>query len=192
MPVYRFRVAWEEDDNIYRDIELISGQTFMQFKDTILKSFEFDNKHSSSFFESNDKWNRLREISSEVASNKKGAEKLSMEKTPVPALVDHPDKKFIFLYDPAKEWTFLVSLIGISKDENYTITYPAIVKTEGIAPAQSGIKGISTEKMMEIEEKYDLGKDDMDEGYGDEGDEDDNSDADEFSNDESLDDGDGY
>lgn len=169
MPVFRFRVAWEEDDNIYRDIELLSGQTFGLFKDTILQSFEFDNKHSSSFFESNDKWHKFREISSEVSSNKKGADKLSMDKTPVPALVDHPDKKFIFEYDPNKNWTFLISLIGISKDEDFTKKYPNIARGEGIAPAQSGIKGISTEKMMEIEEKYDLGKEEMDEGYGDEG-----------------------
>lgn len=176
MPVFRFRVAWEEDDNIYRDIEILSGQTFTEFKDCILQSFEFDHKHSSSFFESNDKWHRLREISSEVATNKKGAEKLSMDKTPVPALVDHPDKKFVFEYDPVKNWTFLISLIGVSKDENFTIKYPNIARSEGIAPAQSGIKGISTEKMMEIEEKYDLAKDDMDEGYGDEGETQDNED----------------
>lgn len=169
MPVFRFRVAWEDDDNIYRDIELLSGQTFEMFKDIILKSFEFDNKHSSSFFESNDKWHRLREISSEVMSNKKGADKLSMAKTPVPALIDQPEKKFRFDYDPVKQWSFLISLIGVSRDEDFTKKYPLIARMEGIAPAQSGIKGISTEKMMEIEEKYDLEKEEMDEGFGAEG-----------------------
>lgn len=178
MPVFRFRVAWEEDDNVYRDIELISGQTFGMFKDTILKSYEFDNKHTSSFFESNDKWHRFREISSEVLANKKGADKLSMVKTPVPALVDNPDKKFVFVYDPAKEWTFQITLIGVSKDEDYTITFPNIARSEGIAPPQSGIKGVSTEKMIEIEEKYDLAKEEMDEGFGKEGAQDENEDGD--------------
>lgn len=187
MAVYKFRVAWEEDDNIYRDIELVSGQNFTQFKDVILKAFEFDNKHSASFFESNDKWHRNREISSEVTSNKKGADKLSMDKTPVPALVDHPDKKFVFTYDPAKQWTFLVSLIGITANEDYTITYPNVFRKEGIAPPQSGIKGISTEKMMEIEEKYDLGKEAMDEGFGDEGEDSDTQEED-FGTDEGMDD----
>lgn len=169
MAVYRFRVAWEEDDNIYRDIELLSGQTFEEFKNAILKSFEFDNKHTSSFFESNDKWHKLREISSEVEKNIKGADKLSMARTPVPALVDNPDKKFIFVYDPIKNWTFLISLIGVSKDEDYKISYPHIARAEGIARAQSGIKGISTEKLLEIEEKYDMNKEDMDaEGFSEE------------------------
>lgn len=169
MAVYKFRVAWEEDDNIYRDIELISGQTFEEFKNTILKSFEFDNKHSSSFFESNEKWQKLREISSEILKNIKGADKLSMIKTPVPALVDNPDKKFIFEYDPVKNWVFLISFIGVTKEEDFKITYPNVSRVEGIAPAQSGIKGISTEKLLEIEEKYDINKEDMDaDGFSEE------------------------
>lgn len=167
MAVYKFRVAWEEDDNIYRDIEIISGQTFHDFKEAILKSFEFDNKHTSSFFASNDKWHRLLEIDSEVTKNIKGAEKLSMVKTPVPALVNHPDEKFIFEYDPVKKWVFLITLIGISKDEDYRKTYPSVTRKEGVAPAQSGIKGISSEKLLEIEEKYDINREDMDaEGFG--------------------------
>lgn len=173
MPVYRFRVAWEDDENVYRDIELIGGQTFRQFNDTILKSYEFDNKHSSAFFESDERWSRNREISSEVASNKKGADRLSMDKTPVPALVDLPDKKFVFVYDPAKNWTFLISLIGINKEENYTLKYPNIAKVEGLAPSQTGIKGLPNEKLLEIEEKYDLNEEDRDDGYSDEGDEND-------------------
>lgn len=172
MPVFRFRVAWEEDDNIYRDIELLSGQTFEMFKDVILKSFEFNNIHPCSFFESNDKWHRLREISSEVLVNKRGADKLSMVKTPVPALIDQPDKRFVFEYDPVKKWVFLITLIGISKDEDYTKKYPLIARSEGIAPSQTGIKGLSTERLMEIEEKYDLGREEMDEGFGDEGEDD--------------------
>lgn len=168
MPVFKFRVYWEEEDSIYRDIALLSGQTFLQFHETILKAFEFDNKHTAVFYESNDKWMRFRAFSSEVLSNKKDAPELSMVKTPVSALIDNPNKKFIYVYDKVKQWTFLIELIGIEKDENFKVTYPYCFRKEGIAPAQSGIKGIAAERMMEIEEKYDLGKDDMDEqGFSD-------------------------
>ncbi len=37
MPVYKFRVAWEEEENIYRDIALVTGQTFADFSTAILK-----------------------------------------------------------------------------------------------------------------------------------------------------------
>ncbi|XZF13525.1 IS1096 element passenger TnpR family protein [Chitinophagaceae bacterium MMS25-I14] len=169
MALLRFRVYWEEDDQIYRDIELQPGQTFLQLHETIIKAYEFDGKHSATFFESNERWERGRAISSEVLVNKKDAPALSMLKTPVSALVSVPDQKFVYVYDPAKNWTFLVELIGVSKDENPKITYPHVVRKEGAAPAQYGIKGVNPDKLMEIEEKYDLGAEEMAEGFGSEG-----------------------
>ncbi len=169
MAILKFRVYWEEDDQTYRDIELQGNQTFMDFHKAILVSFEFDSKHPASFYESNDKWAYGRELNSEVLVNKKDAPALSMIKTPVSALVTLPDQKFIYVYDPAKKWTFLVELIGVNKEETPRRVYPFILRKEGIAPAQYGIKGVSHDKIMEIEEKYDLGAEEMAEGFGDEG-----------------------
>ncbi len=169
MAILRFRVYWEEDDQTYRDIEIQGNQTFMDMHQCIVKAFEFDGKHSASFYESNEKWQRGRELNSEVLVNKKDAPALSMIKTPVSALISLPDQKFVYVYDPARKWTFLVELIGVSKEEVYRRVYPFVLRKEGIAPAQYGIKGVAADKIMEIEEKYDLGADEMAEGFGDEG-----------------------
>jgi len=192
MPLLRFRVYWEEDDQVYRDIELQTGQTFLDFHQTIIKAYEFDGKHAASFFESNDRWQRNREISSEVMVNKKDAPALSMLKTPVSALVAKPDQKFVYIYDLTKQWVFLVELIGVSKDEDSRKTYPLIVRKEGIAPAQYGIKGIAQDKLMEIEEKYDLGAEEMAEGFGNEGDEDDDQNSDDSQSEEDYGSDDSY
>lgn len=171
MAILRFRIYWEDDDQIYRDIEIQGNQTFLDLHKAIQASYEFDGKHPASFYESNDKWAREREISSEVLVNKKDAPALSMLKTPVSALVAKPDQKFVYVYDPAKNWTFLVELIGVNKDETPRRTYPFVLRKEGIAPAQYGIKGVNPDKIMEIEEKYDLGAEEMAEGFGNEGEE---------------------
>lgn len=171
MALLRFRIYWEDDDQIYRDIEIKSGQTFLDLHKGILKAYEFDGKHAASFFESNERWQMGREISSEVLVNKKDAPALSMTKTPITALVAKPDQKFVYTYDPVKKWTFLVELIGVNKDEDPKKEYPLLVRKEGVAPAQYGIKGISGDKMMEMEEKYDLGAEEMAEGFGSEGEE---------------------
>ena len=92
-----------------------------------------------------------------------------MAKTPVSALVTNPDQKFMYVYDPAKKWTFQVELIGVAKEETSRRVYPFILRKEGIAPAQYGIKGVNPDKIMEIEEKYDLGAEEMAEGFGNEG-----------------------
>jgi hypothetical protein len=171
MAVLRFRVYWEEDDQTYRDIEVLGSQTFMDLNKAIIQAYEFDGKHPSSFYESNDKWSYGRELSSEVLVNKKDAPALSMVKTPVSALITLPDQKFMYVYDPAKKWTFQVELIGVNKDETPKRIYPFVLRKEGIAPAQYGIKGVNPDKIMEIEEKYDLGAEEMAEGFGNEGEE---------------------
>ena len=166
MTILRFRVYWEEDDQTYRDIELLGNQTFLDFHKVIIQAFEFDGKHPASFYESNDKWVLGREINSEVLVNKKDAPALSMLKTPVSALISLPDQKFVYIYDPAKKWTFMAELIGVGKDENSRRVYPFVLRKEGVAPAQYGIKGVNPDKIMEIEEKYDLGAEEMAEGFG--------------------------
>ncbi len=186
MPVLKFRVYWEEDESVYRDISIKPDQTFLQFHQVILQSFEFDNKHKATFFRSNDNWQRGREIILEKDNVVRKAEPLLMEETVIAAAVKTPNQKFIYLYDFAKNWTFLVELIGVSKDENSRVTYPLCVRKEGLAPSQYGTKGLVGDKLVEMEEKYDLNKEGMSEdGFGEEGEEDDNNEGDE----EGMDDG---
>jgi len=186
MPVLKFRVYWEEDESVYRDISIKPDQTFLQFHQVILQSFEFDNKHKATFFRSNDNWQRGREIILEKDNVVRKAEPLLMEDTVIGAAVKTPNQKFIYLYDFAKNWTFLVELIGVSKDENSRVTYPLCVRKEGLAPSQYGTKGLVGDKLVEMEEKYDLNKEGMSEdGFGEEGEEDENSE----SEDEGMEDG---
>lgn len=172
MPLFKFRIYWEDDDLIYRDIEILSSQNFLEFHKSILLAYEFDAKHTAFFYESNDRWDRFRAISSEVLSNKKDAPALSMLKTPIGALVSKPDQKFIYEYDPQKNWTFLVALIYISNEVDERKNYPACSRKEGMAPHQYKLGG-GTDLLIEIEEKYDLGADEMAEGYSSEGNDDD-------------------
>jgi hypothetical protein len=170
MPLLRFRVYWEDDDQVYRDIEIRPSQTFLDLHKAIIMAYEFDGKHKASFFESNERWQRNgRQLDSDVLVNKKDAPALSMSRTPVSALVSTPDHKFIYEYDPAKKWSFLVELIGISADEDPKKTYPFVLRKEGVAPGQYGVKGVNLDKLIEVEEKYDLGADEMAEGFGSEG-----------------------
>ena len=50
----------------------------------------------------------------------------------------------------------MVELINVNKEENNRISYPSCARSEGIGPSQYGTKGLISEKLAEIEEKYDL------------------------------------
>ncbi len=62
----------------------------------------------------------------------------------------------------------MVELINVTKDQDNKITYPSCIRTEGIAPSQYGTKGLISEKLAEIEEKYDLNSDLLADGFSEE------------------------
>ncbi|HET6765759.1 MAG TPA: hypothetical protein VFH08_00125 [Chitinophagaceae bacterium] len=156
MAVLKFRIYFEDDDSVYRDVAIRHTQTFFDLHEAILRAYEFDNKHKATFFRSNDHWQRGREISLEVYEKDYKAQPLLMKDTTVGNEIKNPGQKFIYNYDFNKNWSFLVELINVSKEENGKLSYPATVRTEGIAPSQYGTKGLLGEKFADVEEKYDL------------------------------------
>jgi Plasmid pRiA4b ORF-3-like protein len=172
MPVLRFRIYWEEDESVYRDVVIKSDQTFLELHQVILQSFEFDSKHQAAFFRSNDQWQRGREILLEADNQPRKAAPLMMADTLIGSAIKDPNQKFIYVYDFLKNWTFMVELINISREENSKINYPSCVRKEGLAPSQYGTKGLVNDKLVEMEEKYDLHSGDVNkEGFGEEGEE---------------------
>ena len=169
MAILKFRVYFEEDDSIYRDIAIKHKQNFLDLHQAILKSFEFDSKHGATFYRSNDHWQRGREITLEKYGKQYKAEPLLMSETSIGSEIRDPNQKFIYVYDLVKNWSFLVELINVSKEENSKLSYPVCVRTEGIPPSQYGTKSLLGEKFADVEEKYDLSQ--GAEGFGEEGEE---------------------
>ena len=171
MAILKFRVYWEDDDSIYRDMVIKHSQNFLDLHMIILKCFEFDSKHGATFYRSNDNWQRGREITLEKYDKSYKAEPLIMSETLIGSEIKEPNQKFIYVYDFHKNWTFLIELINVNKDEQINMAYPSCIRSEGIAPSQYGTKGLINEKLSEIEEKYDLNTAVLADGYGEEGEE---------------------
>jgi hypothetical protein len=176
MAILKFRVYFEEDDSIYRDVAIRHTQSFTNLHSAILKAYEFDSKHQATFYRSNDNWQRGREITLEKYDRKYQVPPLLMDETTIGSEIRDPNQKFIYVYDFTKNWSFLVELINVSKEESSKLEYPAVIRKEGIGPSQYGVKGLVGDKLTEVEEKYDLGR--GAEGFGVEGE---GSDDDDFS-----------
>jgi hypothetical protein len=172
MAILKFRIYWEDDDSVYRDLVIKHTQSFLELQEVILKSFEFDNKHQATFYRSNDNWKRGKEITFEKYDKVYKVEPLLMAETTIGSEIRDPNQKFIYVYDFHKNWTFMVELINVNKDENQKLTYPSCLRSEGIGPSQYGTKGLINEKLAEIEEKYDINTSILADGYTEEGDED--------------------
>jgi hypothetical protein len=117
MAILRFRIYWEEDDSIYRDIVIKHGQSFNDLHLSILSSYEFDSKHKATFYRSNDNWDRGREITLEKYDKPYKAEPLLMTDTTLASEIKIPSQKFIYEYDFNKNWHFLVELLNVDKEK---------------------------------------------------------------------------
>jgi len=141
MAIYRFRVSFEDNEDIYREIEIKSTQTYEDFHNVILHSINFDNLHNASFFISDDLWRKGEEIilhpQKESPNKNRKAEtpKREMGKCKMALLIDDPHQKFVYIYDPKTAWTFLIELVKIVLDDA-KISYPICAKSVGIAPKQ--------------------------------------------------------
>jgi len=167
MAILKFRVYFEEDDAVYRDVVIRHTQSFEDLHYAILKAYEFDNKHQATFYRSNDNWQRGREISLAKYDKSYKAPPLLMNETTIGSEIRDTNQKFVYVYDFGKNWTFLIELINVSKEESSKITYPSVSRTEGIGPQQYGTRSLLGDRFADIEEKYDLTK--GAEGFGEEG-----------------------
>jgi hypothetical protein len=143
MAVYRFRVSFEDNEEIYREIEIKSTQNFEDFHNSIMQTIGFDNLHDASFFISDDYWRKgdeigLRPLSEDEIEKRKRRDqpiKKQMNKCKMASLIDDPHQKFVYVYDPKVGWTFLVELVKILLDDAKG-SFPKCVKTVGEAPKQ--------------------------------------------------------
>ena len=135
MAIYKFKIWFEEDEDVQRVIEISSVAKFSDLHEIILKSIEFDNKHVASFFTSDDRWRKGQEITNEKSNDKA----LKMDAVKINAQVNDPHQKFLYLYDPEKEWTILIELTQIMLKEDPKAEYPRVTVTKGKSPKQYGV-----------------------------------------------------
>ncbi len=152
MSVYRFKVYFEDDESVYREIEIQANQTFEDLHHAIQKAIEFDDKHPASFFISNDTWRKGIEI--KLLRDKKNAPKgdLWMHVAKIAPYVEDPHQKIIYEYDPLNTcWTLYVELLKILPDS--PISYPRVSKSKGRAPVQYKVVAPVTAAKEEDEEE---------------------------------------
>ena len=109
MAILKFRVYFEEDDSIYRDVAIKHTQSFTHFHNAILKAYEFDSKHPATFYRSNDNWQRGREITLEKYDRDYKVAPLLMADTAIGSEIRDPNQKFVYQYDFVKTGHFLSS-----------------------------------------------------------------------------------
>lgn len=133
MAIYRFRITFEDYEDVYREVDMPSKATFLDLHEMIQKTTGYDLEKSSSFYVSNDQWKKGTEIAFQPNARKKDAGVLLMEDIRLSKFIDDPHQKFYYIYNFDRPYDFHVELIKILKEEEGK-EYPALFKKIGEAP----------------------------------------------------------
>lgn len=138
MAVYRFRVAFEDYDDVVREIDIRSNQTFEDFHRAIHQSIGYKCEYSSSFYVSNDQWIKGEEITFMPNQRRIDRGVVQMDKVKLSSRIDDPHQKFYYTFNFDRPFDFHIELLKILLDETPGANYPAVVKSSGEAPKQFG------------------------------------------------------
>jgi hypothetical protein len=138
MALYRFRVTFEDYDDVTREIDVKSNQTFEELHRAIHQSTGYDPKYPSSFYISNDQWTKGEEITYLPNQRRIDRGVSLMEKVKLSSFIDDPHQKFYYTFNFDRPFDFHVELMKIILDDAPGVTYPAVIKSVGEAPKQFG------------------------------------------------------
>jgi hypothetical protein len=139
MAIYRFRITFEDYDDVVREIDVKSNQTFEDLHRAVHQSTGYNPEFSSSFYISNDQWIKGEEIT--YLPNQKRTDRgiALMDKVKLLKYIDDPHQKFYYTFNFDRPFDFHVELLKIILDETPGTVYPAVVRSSGEAPKQFGL-----------------------------------------------------
>jgi hypothetical protein len=144
MAVYRFRISFEDVEDVYREIDIQGKQNFEQFHRTIQEAIGFDNLKDASFFMSDDYWRKGQEIALNPPQHDDDdddyrrpakAHPKKMSESRIAGFIDDPHQHILYVYDPQVRWVIHIELMRIV-DEDLKVMYPKTTKSVGAAPKQ--------------------------------------------------------
>jgi hypothetical protein len=133
MNVFKFRVVLDVEEDVFRDIEIPTDYTFENFYEAIINAFEFKGGVMSSFYISNNNWDKGEEITLlDMSENGNGK---TMSKCVLNDYVEEENQKLILVYDFMRMWCFYIELVEeLIAPKN--ATFPKISMKFGDAPAE--------------------------------------------------------
>lgn len=169
--IYKFRIISDENELFNRIIEISDDDTFLSFHKAIIKACDFKDSEMSSFFVSNDEWDKEQEITLfDMGEEDTGT--IPMQKAKLKDFLENKEDKVIYQFDFFGDRALFCTLIDIM-DKDPKKKYPLCSHSSGNPPLQT--MDDSSEDFSEMFNETGLDDDDLfsnedrDElGFGDE------------------------
>ena len=157
--IYRFIFISDEVDDFYREIQISSSASFLDFSNAILESVGYPDDQITSFFICENNWEKREEITREEMNTSSEVDNYVMADTPLDELIEDEKQRLIYIFDPLTERCFFIELKEIITGKS--LAGPVCTLSQGKPPRQT----IDFDEMAKSNPVID-----MDENfYGDEG-----------------------
>ena len=149
--IYHFQVSSPESQNFRLEVKLDEKHSFFEFHSIIQKSLGYESHQLASFFISDKKWMKLKEISMlDLGVN--GAPFFIMQKTKLAELIKPINQKLMYTFDFLNDRYFFIELTGIIMEKN--LYEPLVTLKQGDTPVQVlGEEVIDQEPVVLVEEE---------------------------------------
>lgn len=134
MAIYRFKISFEDFDDVVREIDIKTNQTFEDLHRAIHRSTGYNADKSSSFYVSTDNWIKGDEIAILPNQRKIDNGVTLMENAKLSNFIEDPHQKFYYIYNFERPFDFHVELVKIILENDPNIEYPFLVRSTGEAP----------------------------------------------------------
>lgn len=149
--VYQFQISSQESQKFRLDVKLDEHHSFFDFHTIIQKSLGFESHQLASFFISDKKWLKLKEVSMlDLGIN--GAAFYIMQKTKLVDLINTLKQKLLYTFDFLNDRSFFIELTGIIMEKS--LNEPLVTLKQGDPPVQVlGEEFIEQEAVVIVEDE---------------------------------------
>lgn len=156
--IFHFQIISQESKNFLLEVELADNHTFADFHSIIQKSLDYESHQLASFFISDKKWLKIKEISMlDLGIN--GAAYFIMHKTRLLDLIHSKGQKLIYTFDFLNDRSLFIELTEIIMEKN--LNEPLVTSKTGDTPVQilgEEIEEKATVDVLEQEVFMDFGE----------------------------------
>lgn len=133
--IFKFRIVSDEVNNFKREIEIDGTATFLDLKNAICESVNYDKNQMSSFFICNDDWEKDKEIAMEDMGFDSDQDVWLMDECVLSDYLDDEGQKLLFDFDYMTDRNLFMELREVITGRS--LKDPVCTLSLGQAPAQT-------------------------------------------------------
>lgn len=133
--IFNFRIVSDEVDNFKREIQIDAEATFLDLKNAICESVDYDKNQMSSFFICDDRWEKEREITLEDMGSDSSEDVYLMEDSVLSDFIEDEGQRLMFTFDYLTDRSFYIEMKKMITGR--TLKDPVCTLAIGKAPAEA-------------------------------------------------------